>query len=244
MATTGKSSKPPAKRYEQYCAVARSLDVLGERWTLLVVRDLLMGPRRYTDLRDALPGIATDLLTARLRTLEEAGYVHRRKLPRPAPVTVYELTGSGRRLGYVVLELARLGIERLGPPAADDDIDTDALVLSLRASFTPDPDGTAEASYELNLDGEPFAVYVRDGRADTARGQADDASLTMSTSTRTLAQLLCGGTDPDQAIAARELQIAGPRSELDRFLTTFAYPVARAQRTEPGASTPDPTVSR
>src|ERR1700757_4657517 len=110
------SSKIAVRRYDNYCPVARSLDVLGERWTLLVVRDLLMGPRRYTDLREALPGIATDLLTARLRTLEEAGYVQRRKLPRPAPVTVYELTPSGRRLGYVVLELARVGLEHLGPP--------------------------------------------------------------------------------------------------------------------------------
>ena len=92
MSAKSDSPKPAGKRYEQYCAVARSLDVLGERWTLLVVRDLLMGPRRYTDLREALPGIATDLLTARLRTLEEAGYVQRRKLPRPAPVAVYELT--------------------------------------------------------------------------------------------------------------------------------------------------------
>jgi DNA-binding HxlR family transcriptional regulator len=233
MATKGKPSKPPAKRYEQYCPIARSLDVLGERWTLLVVRDLLMGPRRYTDLRDALPGIATDLLTARLRTLEEAGYVQRRKLPRPAMVTVYELTDSGRRLGYVVLELARLGIERLGPPADDDDIDTDALVLSLRASFMPDPDdGGAEHSFQLELDGESFAVAVREGRVGTARGQADGAVLTITTTGNTLARLLCGVTDPDEAIAAGELEIAGARPELDRFLTRFAYPVGRRQRTE------------
>jgi DNA-binding HxlR family transcriptional regulator len=230
MATKSEPSKTPGKRYEQYCPVARSLDVLGERWTLLVVRDLLMGPRRYTDLRDALPGIATDLLTARLRTLEEAGYVQRRKLPRPALVTVYELTDSGRRLGRVVLELARLGIERLGPPAADDDIDTDALVLSLRASFTPDVHGDAEASYQLDLDDEPFTVTVRDGRAETRRGQADDAQLAIKTSSRTLARLLCGGIGPDEMTATGELELTGPRSELDRFVAAFAYPAARAQQ--------------
>jgi DNA-binding HxlR family transcriptional regulator len=221
-----KSSRQPAKRYEQYCAVARSLDLLGERWTLLVVRDLLMGPRRYTDLREALPGIATDLLTARLRTLEEAGYVQRRKLPRPAAVTVYELTPSGRRIGLVVLELARVGLEHLGPPGADEDIDTDALVLSLRASYKPLAGGEA-GTYQLEIEGEPFSVTVVDGGAETARGQADDPRCAITAGARALAQLLSGAIDPDQAIASGELQLTGPRRELDRFLDTFSYPGGR-----------------
>lgn len=218
------SSKIAVRRYDNYCPVARSLDVLGERWTLLVVRDLLMGPRRYTDLREALPGIATDLLTARLRTLEDAGYVQRRELPRPARVTVYELTGSGRQLRHVVIELARLGLEHLGPPAADEQIDTEALVLSLRASFHPERAASPGESYQLELDGEQFAVTVRDGRAETARGQAQDPQCTLSASARTLAQLLSGASDPNAAIAAGELQIIGPRPALDKFLEAFAYP--------------------
>jgi DNA-binding HxlR family transcriptional regulator len=226
MSAKPKSSKPAGKRYEQYCAVARSLDVLGERWTLLVVRDLLMGPRRYTDLREALPGIATDLLTARLRTLEEAGYVQRRKLPRPAPVTVYELTESGWRLGRVVLELARLGLEHLGPPGADDEIDTVALVLSLRASYKPVAGGDG-ASYGLEIEGEPFNVTVGETGATTARGQTAEPRCTITTGARTLAQLLSGAREPDAAIASGELQLSGPRRELDRFLDTFAYPSAR-----------------
>jgi DNA-binding HxlR family transcriptional regulator len=226
MSAESKSSKPPAKRYEQYCAIARSLDILGERWTLLVVRDLLMGPQRYTDLREALPGIATDLLTARLRTLEEAGYVQRRKLPRPAPVTVYELTPSGRRLGRVVLELARLGLEHLGPPGPDDDIDPAALVLSLRASYTPVAGGNA-ASYQLEVEGEPFSVTAGDGGAETARGQAAEPRCTITAGARALAQLLSGATDADQALASGEVRLTGPRRELDRFLDAFAYPSAR-----------------
>jgi DNA-binding HxlR family transcriptional regulator len=226
MSAKSKSSRQVGKRYEQYCAVARSLDLLGERWTLLVVRDLLMGPRRYTDLRQALPGIATDLLTARLRTLEEAGYVQRRKLPRPAPVTVYELTPSGRRLGYVVLELARLGLEHLGPPAEGDEIDTDALVLSLRASYKPGAGGDG-ASYQLEVEGEPFSVTVADGGAQTARGQADEPRCAITAGARALAQLLSGAIGPDEAIASGELQLTGPRRELDRFLEAFSYPGAR-----------------
>jgi DNA-binding HxlR family transcriptional regulator len=226
MSAQPRSPKTPVKRYEQYCPVARALDVLGERWTLLVARSLLMGPRRYTDLRDALPGVATDLLTARLRTLEEAGYVQRRKLPRPAAVTVYELTDTGRRLGYVVLELARLGIDHLGLPAPDEAIDTDTLVLSLRASYKPQAPGAATAAYQLEVDGEPFTVTIGDGRADTARGQIDDPQCTISTSARTLARLLSGATDPQQALTAGDLQLTGPQSCLTAFLGAFAYPPA------------------
>jgi DNA-binding HxlR family transcriptional regulator len=224
MSAQPRSSKTPVKRYEQYCPVARALDVLGERWTLLVARNLLMGPRRYTDLRDALPGIATDLLTARLRTLEQAGYVQRRRLPRPAAVTVYELTDSGRRLGHVVLELARLGIDHLGLPAPDEPIDTDTLVLSLRASFKPQAPGGARAAYQLEIDGEPFTVTTGDGRADTARGQIDDPLCTISASARTLAQLLSGAADPEEALTAGDLRLTGARSCLTGFLDAFAYP--------------------
>lgn len=225
-------TKTPVRHYDQYCPVARSLDVLGERWTLLIVRDLLMGPQRYTDLREAQPGIATDLLTARLRTLEDAGYVQRRELPRPARVTVYELTDSGRRLGRVVVELARLGLEHLGAPAAGQDINAEALVLSLRASMHADAAQTGD-SYQLELDGEPFAVNVADGRAETARGPARDPECIITTSSRTLAQLLSGQTDPHTVIAAGELEISGPRDSLDRFLDAFRYP-----RQAPPARTP------
>lgn len=226
-------ARPPIRRYEQYCPVARSLDVLGERWTLLIVRNLLMGPQRYTDLREGLPGIATDLLTARLRTLEEAGYVQRRKLPRPAPATVYELTDSGRRAGHVVLELARLGIERLGPPAADEDIRPGAVVLSLRASLNPGAAGDARASYQLQLDGEPFTISVGDGQVETARGQTAAPLFTLTTSARTLAELLSGATDPAAAIGAGALQTDATPAALERFLNTFAYPAPDSQPGKP-----------
>jgi DNA-binding HxlR family transcriptional regulator len=216
---------PSLRRYGQYCPVARSLDVLGERWTLLIVRNLLMGPQRYTDLREGLPGIATDLLTARLRTLEEAGYVQRRKLPRPAPATVYELTDSGRQIGRVVIELARLGIERLGPPTADENIRPSAVVLSFRASFHPDADDS-DAIYQLELDGEPFTVTIRDQRITTARGHAELPRCTITTGARTLAQLLSGVSDPETAITTGELRLTGDRTELNRFLATFAYPAS------------------
>jgi DNA-binding HxlR family transcriptional regulator len=223
MAANSKVRNASGKHYEQYCPVARSLDVLGERWTLLVVRTLLLGPQRYTDLREALPGIATDLLTARLRTLEDAGYVQRRELPRPAPASVYELTDSGWRVAQVVFALAQLGVERLGSPAPDEVIRPAALVLSLRASFRG---GQGDGSYQLEIDGEPFALTIHDGVVETGRGQAPSPQITISSSALTLARILSGTLDPKQAIASGDLQLAGPQSSLTRFVNAFAYPQA------------------
>ena len=107
------------KRYDQYCPIACSLGLVGERWTLLVVRELLHGPKRYTDLVDHLPGIGTNILAARLKELEAAGLVEKRKLPPPAASTVYELTATGRELRPVLHELARFGARLMGPPPAD-----------------------------------------------------------------------------------------------------------------------------
>lgn len=219
-----RDSKTPARRYGQYCPVARSLDLLGERWTLLVVRNLMMGPLRYTDLRDELPGVATDLLTSRLRTLEEAGYVARRRLPRPASATVYELTDAGQRLALVVLELARVGLMQLGAPADDEDVSADAVVLSLRASFRPDVAGDAQERYQLDLDGDQFAVTVHPGWAETARGPAHDPGMTLTASARTFAQLISRATDLESALKGGAVEIEGRKRDAARFLAIFSYP--------------------
>ena len=105
-----------AKSYSQYCPVAHALDVVGERWSLLIVRELLHGPLRYTDLQDRLPGIGSNILAGRLRDLETHGVLEKRKLPPPTPVTVYELTAWGRALHPVLQQLARWGAAVLGPP--------------------------------------------------------------------------------------------------------------------------------
>jgi len=110
------------KRYEQYCPIAHALDLVGERWALLVVRELMHGPKRYTDLAGHLPGIGTNILAARLRALEECGIVAKRRLPPPAASQVYELTDYGRSLRTVMRELALWGARSLGPPTDDDEL--------------------------------------------------------------------------------------------------------------------------
>lgn len=222
--------QPAGKRYEQWCPVSRALDVVGERWTLLVVRSLLIGPQRYTDLRNALPGIATDLLTARLRTLEQAGFVTRRELPPPTPATVYELTESGWRLGPVVLALAKVGLDRLGPPGPDEPINAASITTLLRASFDAERAGDAEVRYQLELGEEQFTVAVADGWVNTVRGHADDVACTISTSPHLLAELLATGVPADAALASGELRLDGPRTCLDEFLRNFSYPAARPSR--------------
>jgi len=110
------------KRYDQYCPVAHALDLVGERWALLVVRELMHGPKRYTDLAEHLPGIGTNILAARLRDLEACGVVTKRRLPPPAASRVYELTDYGRELRTVMRELALWGARSLGPPTDEDEL--------------------------------------------------------------------------------------------------------------------------
>ena len=124
------------KRYDQYCPIACSLGLVGERWTLLVVRELMHGPKRYTDLVDGLNGIGTNILAARLKELEAAGLVERRKLPPPAASTVYELTPTGQELRPVLHELARFGARLMGPPPLDA-LDPGWLVDALDLALSP-----------------------------------------------------------------------------------------------------------
>jgi DNA-binding HxlR family transcriptional regulator len=124
------------KRYDQYCPIACALGLVGERWTLLVARELMNGPKRYTDLVDGLPGIGTNILAARLKDLEAAGIVSRHKLPPPAASTVYELTDSGRRLRPVLHELARFGARYMGPPP-DEALEPGWLLGALDLALSP-----------------------------------------------------------------------------------------------------------
>lgn len=125
------------KGYEQYCPVAHALDLVGERWALLVVRELMHGPKRYTDLVEHLPGIGTNILASRLRALETHGVVAKRKLPPPAASRVYELTEYGRALRTVIRELALWGARSLGPPTAEDALFTGWLENSVDTVLAP-----------------------------------------------------------------------------------------------------------
>jgi DNA-binding HxlR family transcriptional regulator len=219
----GMATRPIRKTYAQYCPVARALDVVGERWTLLIVRDLLMGPKRYTDLRDGLPGIATDILTARLRTLEQAGFVRRRELPRPAPATVYELTEDALQLRHAILALGRVGMPTLGGPEAGEDVRPERMVLALRVSFRRDEFAELTETYELNIDGEPFTVDVGAGLVDTRPGAASSPAMRLRTDADTFIVLLTGELAPSVALADDRAALEGEREVLERFIEAFGF---------------------
>jgi DNA-binding HxlR family transcriptional regulator len=149
-----------AKRYDQYCAIAHALELVGERWSLLVVRELLTGPKRYTDLAGSLPRIGTNVLAARLKELEAGGILTKRRLPPPTPAQVYELTPYGESLRPVMRELALWGIRSLGAPEDDDEFAPGWLQGALDTVFAPmAPDG----SFEFRI-GDEVAALV-DGAA-------------------------------------------------------------------------------
>ena len=160
------------RTYGDRCGVARALDVVGERWALLVVRELLLGPKRFTDLRAGLPGLSPDVLSQRLRELEQAGLVRRRKLAPPAGSRVYELTERGLALEPILLELGRWGSHA---PVPEDDaaFGADSFVIALRTLFDPEAAAGLDVTVELRLGEDRFRWRVAEGRFEVARGAAD-----------------------------------------------------------------------
>src|ERR671918_2781070 len=151
------------RTYCDGCAAAHALDLVGERWALLVVRELLLGPKRFTDLRAGLPGASPNVLAQRLRELERAGVVRRRKLPPPAASRVYELTDWGEELEPVIVRLGRWGARSPSKPC-DAALGVDSLVLSFRTMFDPGAAEGLEASYELRLGEDRFRTVVAEDR--------------------------------------------------------------------------------
>src|SRR5205809_2716919 len=140
-----------SRSYEQFCGIARALDLVGERWALLIVRDLILGPKRFTDLRGGLPAIGTNVLAARLKELERGGVVARRTLPPPAASTVYELTDYGRTLEGPVLALGRWGARSMGPRQDGQALRSEWFGVALKAFFRPEAAADLAAEIELRF---------------------------------------------------------------------------------------------
>lgn len=212
------------RSYGEACRFAYALDVVGERWALLVVRELLLGPKRFTDLRAGLPHASPNILAERLRELEQAGVVHRRKLPPPAAAQVYELTEWGAELEPVVTRLGAWGARSPLPPKHRE-IGADSIVLALRSLFDPVVAGGLEAVYELLLDGERFHVDVSGGELELGRGDAaTEPVVTIETDPAGLAGLLTGELPLEDALATGAAKIDGSKEQARRFLALFPMP--------------------
>ncbi len=206
------------KRYGQYCPVAHALDQVGDRWELLVVRELMLGPRRYTDLAEALPGIGSNILASRLRDLENVGVVRKTKLPPPWAVTVYELTEHGRELEPVLRALAGWGARTLGAPDPSDCWSMYAVHVRFR------PEAAVDGTYEIRfVGGETISMEVTDGALVARKLPAEAPDLVVEAHPEALHALVQGDVSMRDALADGRINIlVGSEQELEALVAMFA----------------------
>lgn len=210
-------------RYSQFCALARAAELVGERWTLLIIRELLLGPKRFSDLRAGLDGISSSVLSDRLARLEEAGVVRRAALEPPAASTVYELTDDGRALQPAIFELIRWGGRFLLPPRPGERMEPDWMRLALAACARKGP--TPERSFEVHVsEGEKSAViHVAGGPDGTSVDEGPaEADVTIRGDGLAVLGLMAGLVDPQEAVHSGRIEAEGDLAALPVFSDLFA----------------------
>jgi DNA-binding HxlR family transcriptional regulator len=210
----------PSHRYDDPCGVARALDLVGDRWALLVVRELIFGPKRFSQLRDGLHSVSPNVLTQRLRDLEDGALVRREMLDPPASVAIYELTDRGRALEPILTELGRWGSQE--PMTTSNELSVSALLLALKTVF--EPVSTFDAMYALRVDGEWFRVNVTDCSIDIACGRPEHADVCLETDVATLRAVAFGRELVTTAEKAGRLHVTGDRGIAMRFPKMFSAP--------------------
>lgn len=208
------------RSYRDPCGIARALDVVGERWALLVVRELLFGPKRFADLHRGLPGTSQNVLTQRLRELEGSGVLVRRPALPPAAGLVYELTARGRDLEPVLLALGRWGSPLPMAPDSATELSPDALMTALRTTFQPQLATGLDTTVQVQVPGDAFVLHIHDGRLDAARGAAP-TEVVLAGGVRAIQDLVFGGGSLVDALRNGEVQVEGDRALLARVLATF-----------------------
>ncbi|MDP2357574.1 MAG: winged helix-turn-helix transcriptional regulator [Beijerinckiaceae bacterium] len=216
--------EPARKRsYDDACAAAHALDLVGERWALLVMRELMLGPKRFTDLRATLPGISANVLTQRLEGLEAAGIAVRRELPPPAASRVYELTDWGYEAEPIFQALGRWAARS---PLHDPTLafSTNSLILSLRTMFCAENAKSFSARIGLRIGFESFQAVVDNGVMTITRGRNDDDEAILQGDARSIAAVIYGGVPLEALEAAGAVKASGDRSILTRFFSLFPLP--------------------
>lgn len=210
------------RSYNQFCALAKALDIVGERWTLLIVRELLSGPKRFKDLQGALPGIGSNLLSARLKDMESQGLVARGKLPPPAASAIYELTERGSGLNKVVGELVKWGFSLLGIPKPEECFQPRWAMQALLVTFDPEAAQGVSETYEFRIDDEIFHFTVHDGKAEGLLGPASNPDLVLVASSLEFLTLGFGENQNDYAIKQGLIK-QGTSEMLTRFGRIFRH---------------------
>jgi len=224
------------RRYDDACATAHAMDLVGERWALLVIRELMFGPKRFSDLRTDLPGISANVLTQRLEGLEAAGIVKRRKLPPPTPVQLYELTEWGAEAEPIFQSLGRWAARS---PLHDPTLPFSAssLFLSFRTMFDPARAGGLEASIGFRIGKERFVVRIAEGRLTAERRAFQRADVVFAGTAATIAAVVYGGVPTAAMIEAGALAIEGDQALAERFTGLFPLP-AKAEPGGPAVTDP------
>jgi DNA-binding HxlR family transcriptional regulator len=213
-----------ARSYAQLCGIATALDVIGDRWAALVVRDLLLGPLRFGDLAEGLPGIGTNTLTARLKHLEGAGVVRRRLLPLPDRGTVYELTEYGRELEPILLALGRWGTRSMGRLPGEVVTRSRWLVAAMLAFHEPNRRVARPTAWELRLTDEVFTVRAEGASLTVAAGAPEHPDVVLTVTDEQLHALLTGQVAPADAVASGAVTLEGDPSALDLLVELFDFP--------------------
>jgi DNA-binding HxlR family transcriptional regulator len=212
---------PTSRSYRDSCGIARALDVVGERWALLVVRELLLAPQRFSELRHALPHISSNVLADRLRELENNGVIRRGPAPAEGP-QAYVLTEWGRKLEPMLLALADWGIDAPQPPPPTA-LSATSVLIFLRGAARPDPDAPPTCC-RLELDGRAWTVHLASGRVQVQAGEPARADASLRTDPRTLSALLVDPATLATACADGSAAVVGDLSAIDRLLHAVADP--------------------
>lgn len=218
-----KITKADKRRYDDACGAALGMEYVGERWALLLIRELLLGPRRFGELRGGLPGISANVLTQRLAGLEAAGIVERHRLPPPANAQVYALTPWGQEAEPVVLALAKWALRA---PAHDPTLPFSAvsLMLSLKMLLVAERAGEWRARIAFRLGDDPYVATLADRALTVARGVADEVDATLSAPPSAFLPVVFGRRPLDDALAEGAIALTGNRAIAERFVTLFRLP--------------------
>jgi DNA-binding HxlR family transcriptional regulator len=213
------------RSYNQFCATARTLDVIGERWTLLIVRELITGPKRYKDLLESLPGIGTSLLAARLKHLERSELIRHVELPPPAGSKVYELTEAGRDLEPTVMAIARWGLRWvLTAPEPGDVFRPGWAVLAMQAAYDQDAATGVQQTYEFRVGEEVFHARVDAEGVQARHGAAHEPDLVIRVAQDAFIDLVAGRATIAQAVRQGWIDADGSRAALNHCSAIFARP--------------------
>lgn len=211
------------RSYDDGCGTAHALELVGERWALLVVRELMLGPRRFTDLRHSLPGISPNVLAQRLQDLEEASIVMRVTLPAPVSARVYALTDWGLQLEPLICEIGRWAARSPSKPMGLP-MSVNSVVLSFRTMFDGDAARGVKARLGLVLNGQPFSATVSKGRLEIVPGKAVEPDAVVTSDPNALTMVVYGGRDLSSAVRAGDITIEGDKSIVARFVKLFPLP--------------------